>query len=97
MDVQGCCNGQLEHNRSLNHWICRTNNYHLEFLLDVAYCNVEISIQESNYPGIILVSPAAASEGKGKEARAPRAPARAYRPPDGVCVPRHPLLSSYTR
>jgi len=39
------------------------NNYYLEFLLDVAYCTIEISIQDSNYPGIILVSPAGAGEG----------------------------------
>ncbi len=30
-----------------------------------------------------------------EEARTPRAPARGHRPPDGVCVPRHPLLRSY--
>jgi|GEM_PF-1783334 len=48
-----------------------------------------------NYSGVILVPPAVAGGEKGKEARTPRAPARAYRPPDGVCVPRHPLLRSY--
>jgi len=35
-------------------------------------------------------------EGKGKDARTPRAPAGAHRPPDGVCVPLHPLLKSYS-
>ena len=48
-----------------------------------------------NYSGTLLVPPAAAGEEKGKEARTPRAPAGAHRPPDGVCVPLHPLLKSY--
>ncbi len=39
--------------------------------------------------------PAAAGEEEEKEARAPRAPAGAHHPPDGVCVPLHPLLNSY--
>ena len=46
-----------------------------------------ISLQYSNYSGILLVAPAAGEE-KGGDARTPRAPARGLRP-------RHPLLDSY--
>ena len=34
--------------------------------------------------------PVAAGEEKEKEVRAPRTPARAHRPPDGVCAPGTP-------
>jgi len=50
---------------------------------------------ESNYSGALFAPHAATHEKNEDEARAPRAPARAHRPPDGVCVPRHPLLGSY--
>ncbi len=48
-----------------------------------------------NYSGTFLAPPAAAPEKEGDYARTPRAPAGAHRPPDGVCVPLHPLLNSY--
>jgi hypothetical protein len=43
------------------------------------------------------VPPAAAGEEIEKDARTPRAPAGAHHPPDGVCVPLHPLLNSYVQ
>ncbi len=39
------------------------------------------AVPSCNYSGTFLVPPAAAGEEQGKEARAPRAPARGLRPP----------------
>ena len=57
---------------------------------------------QGNSSGTFLAPPAAALEKEGDGAfpgsspnLPPRAPARAHRPPDGVCVPLHPLLNSY--
>ncbi len=68
-------------------------------LVKVSFCNKTpvISLRERNYSGTFLGPPAAASEEKEKGARTPRAPAGAHHPPDGVCVPLHPLLNSYKR
>ncbi len=60
-------------------------------------CGCHVSPTYSPPSRIRQQSPATAGEEKEKAARTPRAPAGAHHPPDGVCVPLHPLLKSYRK